>query len=154
MALHTFDVTLFRVQFPAFANVVDFPDAMLQMYWEMAICYVDPNDFCYLSDDCLQLALNLMTAHLTALSLLIAQQQNPGFIDSATIDKVSVSLQAPPVTSQWGWWLSNTPYGAQLWALLQAKAVGGYYIGGLPEKSAFRRVGGITGGAPYGGIII
>ena len=143
MALHTFDVDLFREQFPAFSNPVTFPDAQLQMYWDMAVCYINPNDFCYLTGDCLQLALNLMTAHLTALSVLIADGQNPGFIDSATIDKVSVSLQAPPIGSQWGWWLSSTPYGSQLWALLQAKAVGGYFVGGVPETSAFRRVGGI-----------
>lgn len=144
MALHTFDVALFRVQFPAFADPIDYPDARLQMYWDMAVCYVNPNDFCYLSGSCLQLSLNLMTAHLVALSDIIASGSNPGFEDSASIDKVSVSLQAPPVFTQWGWWLSGTPYGAQLWALLQAQSVGGFYIGGLPETAAFKRVGGIV----------
>lgn len=143
MAIHTFDVALFRLQFPAFANPVDFPDAQLQMYWGMAVCYLTDSDFCYLTGDCLQLALNQMTAHLAALFVLTSQGQNPGFIDSGSIDNVSVSLQAPPVKSQWQSWLASTPYGQMLWALLQAKAVGGYYIGGLPETSAFRRVGGI-----------
>lgn len=142
MALHTFDVDLFRLQFPAFANPIEFPDARLQMYWDMAVCYINPNDFCYLSGDCLQLALNLMTAHLAASNVLIEGGQNPGFTTSASIDKVNVSLQPPPVTSGWNFWLATTPWGVQLWALLQASSVGGYYIGGRPETSAFRHVGG------------
>jgi hypothetical protein len=143
MALHTFDVDLFRLQFPAFANPITFPDARLQSDWNMAVCYINPNDFCYLKGDCLQLALNQMTAHLAESSVLIGEGQNPGFIQAASIDKVSVTLQAPPDKSQWGTWLASTPYGQQLWALLQAKSVGGYYVGGVPETSAFRRVGGI-----------
>jgi hypothetical protein len=143
MATHTFDIAAFRTQFPAFANTATFPDETLNAYWAAATCYVNPVDWCYLSGDCLQLALNLMTAHLTQLSVLIAQGQNPGFIQAATIDKVSVTLQPPPVHNQWQWWLSGTPYGAQLWALLQGKSVGGFYIGGLPESFAFRKVAGI-----------
>lgn len=142
MSLHVFDVIQFREMFPAFANPVQYPDARLQMNWDMAVCYVDPNDFCYLTDDCLQLALNLMTAHLTALGDNAGAGQNTGFEDSATIDKVSVSIQAPTVYNQWQWWLSGTPYGSQLFALLQARGVGGYYIGGRPETSALRRVAG------------
>ena len=142
MGTLTFNVVLFREQFPAFANPVEYPDAQLQMYWDMAVCYVDPVEFCYLTGDCLQLAINQMTAHLAALYGLIAEGQNPGFIKDASIDKVHVSLQAPPDRSQWGTWLASTPYGQMLWALLQAKAVGGYYVGGTPETAAFRKVGG------------
>lgn len=143
MATHTFDVTQFRAQFPQFANETTFPDEMLRQYWNAATCYVTPNDFCYLSGDCLQLALNLMTAHLTALSVQIAAGKTPRLVNSATIDKVTVSFTPPPLKSQWQWWLSTTPYGMQLFALLQGKAVGGYYIGGLPESAAFRKVAGI-----------
>lgn len=141
--LHTFDVEEFRTQFPAFSNETTFPDSTLQGYWDAATCYINPNDFCWLQGDCLQLALNLMTAHLTALSVLIGQGQNPGFVEEAMIDKISVTLHPPPVKNQWGWWLSGTPYGAQLWALLQVKSAGGFYIGGLPETAAFRKVAGI-----------
>ena len=143
MSLHTFDVDAFREQFPQFENTTTFPDAVLQQYWNAATCYINPNDFCWLHDDCLQLALNLMTAHLTALSVLIQQNQTPGYEQSATIGKVSVSLTPPPNKNQWQWWLNTTPYGMQLLTLLQAKSAGGFYIGGLPETAAFRKVAGI-----------
>jgi hypothetical protein len=139
----TFDVTLFRQQFPVFANATAYPDAMLQMYWDMAVCYVtDVGNYGWLQGNCRQLAINLMTAHLTALSVIVAGGQVPGLVQSATIDKVSVSLTPPPLKNQWQWWLSTTPYGQQLLALLQNRSVGGWYIGGRPELAAFRRVGG------------
>lgn len=143
MATHEFDVDEFREQFPAFADEAAFPDATLQQYWNAATCYVTPVDFCWLQGDCLQSALNIMTAHLTALSVLIAQGQNPAFITSATIDKISVAIQPLTEMNEWQRWLSATPYGAQLLALLQVKSAGGFYIGGLPETVAFRKVAGI-----------
>lgn len=142
-AIITFDVAIFREQFPAFANETTFPDAMLQMYWDMATCYISDYNCGWLYGDCRRLAIDLMTAHLTALSVLIAAGQTPGLVQSATIDKVSVSLTPPPIPNQWQWWLALTPYGQQLLALLQVKSVGGFYIGGLPEGGAFRKVGGI-----------
>lgn len=146
-AILTFDVTLFRQQFPAFANTTQFPNAMLQMYWDMATCYItDIGNYGWLQGDCRQLAINLMTAHLTALSILIAAGQTPNLVQNATIDKVSVGLTPPPLKNQWQWWLSTTPYGMQLQALLQTRSVGGWAIGGRPELAAFRRVGGGFGG--------
>lgn len=141
----TFDVAAFRLAFPAFADSTLFPTETLQMNWDTAGCYVDnTNSNCEaLSGDCRLRALNLMTAHLTALSALVAAGQIPGLVQTATVDKVSVSLTPPPLKTQWQWWLSLTPYGQQLLALLQVSGVGGFYIGGLPELSAFRKVGGI-----------
>lgn len=147
----TFDVTLFREQFPEFANPVNYPDAMLQMYWDMATCYIDDDaaSTCsQLNGKCRQLALNAMTAHLTKLSVIVKNggQYNatPKIINSSTIDKIAVSLTPPPFgTSEWQWWLETTPYGMQLLALLSANSIGGFYFGGLPETAAFRRVGGV-----------
>ncbi len=139
-----FDVTLFRQQFPAFSNVTQFPDATLQMYWDMATCFISADQICgYFNNDCLILALNLMTAHLTALSVIVAGGQVPGLVQDATIDKVSVNLTPPPLKNQFNWWMSLTPYGQQLLAMLQAVSVGGMFIGGFPELSAFRRVYGV-----------
>ncbi len=143
MTIITFDVSLFRQQFPAFSNSATFPDAMLQMYWDMATCYISDCDYGWLNDGCRLLAINLMTAHLTALSVIIAAGETPGIVNSATIDKITVSLTPPPIPNQWRWWLNTTPYGAQLLALLAANSAGGFYIGGLPELSAIRKVGGI-----------
>lgn len=144
MTILVFDVALFREQFPAFANATTFPTPQLQMYWDMATCYISDNaDYGWLQGTCRQLALNFMTAHLTALSVIIAGGQVPGLMQNATIDKVSVSLTPPPIPNQWQWWLNLTPYGQQLLALLEARSVGGDYIGGLPELSSFRKVGGV-----------
>lgn len=144
----TFDVTLFRTQFPAFSNATNFPDETLQMYWDMATCYISDTNCGVLNGNCRQTAINLMTAHLTQISVIIGANPTtsgtPKVVTGSTIDKISVTLTPPPFNnSQYWWWLSTTPYGAQLLALLQAKAIGGMYVGGLPETAAFRRVGGI-----------
>lgn len=144
MSILIFDVTQFRTLFSAFSNVTLYPDATLQMYWDMGTCYISNNgSYGWLTGTCRQQALNLMTAHLTALSGLIASGQTPYLMQSSTIDKITVTLTPPPLKTQWQWWLSTTPYGMQLYALLQVSSVGGWYIGGLPESSAFRKVGGI-----------
>ena len=142
MATLTFDVTLFRQQFPAFADPVAFPDAMLQMYWDMATCYMSDEDYGYLSGMCRQLGLNLLTAHLVATSVLIAAGQTSILIQGSTIDKITVTLKPPETPNEFRWWLNTTPYGMQLLTLLEMNSVGGFYIGGLPETVAFRRVGG------------
>jgi hypothetical protein len=140
----TFDVDLFRQQFPAFANVTTFPTVQLQMYWDMATVYISDNgSFGDLTGTSRQLAINMMTAHLTALSVLIAAGQVPGLMQNATIDKVTVGLTPPPLPNQWQWWMNQTPYGQQLLALLQANSVGGFYVAGLPETTAFRKWAGV-----------
>lgn len=143
-----FDVDLFRQQFPAFANDPPYTDVILQMYWDMATCYISATDCGVLNGNCRQLALNAMTAHLTQLSVIV--KGNGGYkgigkiINSSTIDKITVSLTPPPFgTSEWRWWMNTTPYGQQCLALLEAKSVGGFSVGGLPELGAIRRVGGV-----------
>ncbi len=143
MATLTFDVAAFRVQFPAFADETLFPDATLQMYWDNATCYMDDNgSYGILTGACRQLALNYLTAHLAAISVIIAGGDIPGQVQASTVDKVSVTLTPPENPNQWQWWLGTTPYGQQLLALLQARSAGGWYVGGLPESGAFRKYGG------------
>lgn len=143
MGDYVFDVSAFRISYPAFSNTVTYPDATLQMNFDNATCYIANANYGWLNGDCRYLALTLMTAHLTALSDLIAAGQVPGLVQNATIDKITVGLTPPPLKNQWQWWLSLTPYGQQLYALLQSVSVGGLYIGGLPERAGFRKVGGI-----------
>lgn len=87
--------------------------------------------------------LNMMVAHLLALSTQIgntpAAPKTPGLKQSATIDKISISLTPPPFKNQWQWWLSLTPYGQQLFALLQIATTGGAYYGGFPNRDSLRR---------------
>lgn len=143
-AILTFDVVQFRIDYPEFTDP-PYSDADLQRCWNTATCYISNQNCGTLSGECRQLALNLMTAHLCTIANLAASGagQVSGLVQSATIDKISVSQTPPPLKSQWQWWLSTTIYGQQLFALLQARSVGGFYAPGLPETSAFRRVGGI-----------
>ncbi len=144
MAAIPLNIATFRATFPAFADESKYPDQMLEMYYAQAGCYIanDNNPYLYLRGDCLALALQLMTAHLLYLAGLVAAGTVPGLVIGATIDAISTTLQAPPEKSQWQWWLNLSAYGQQLLAILQIKGAGGYYIGGLPERAAFRGVFG------------
>jgi Protein of unknown function (DUF4054) len=146
--------TLFRTQFPEFADTTAYPAASIQVFWTMATVFIGASGCpCgALSGDALTLALNYMTAQLYTLSQMqtsaVAEGQAPGqnlggFETAATIDKVSVTVLAPPASDMWEWWLAQTPYGQALLALLKVLAVGGFSVGGLPERRAFRKVGGI-----------
>lgn len=146
MAEHTFDVTTFRLLYPAFADATAFPDAYLSAQWTAGTGYIGQYDGCLLSGDRLGLALNLMAAHLCQINVILAdggQTPTLGVLQSATVDKVTVSNMPPPAKNGWQYWLASTPYGLQLWAVLKAAAGAGFYIGGMPERAAFRKVGGI-----------
>lgn len=152
MAEHTFDVAAFRLQFPAFASEVKYPSELLEGYFTMATCFINPNDNCGMWGNCLQLALNLMTAHLAFIYTQDAQGQIPGvgIITSATIDKVSVTATVPTTQSAWRFFLMRSPYGLQLLAMLSAKGAGGWMVGGSIERDAFRKAGGrFRTGWPY-----
>lgn len=142
MATISFDIAAFRAAFPEFSNETTYPDVTLQMYFDMATCYISDLDAGCLTGSCRTLALNLMTAHLTRIGTQAQAGGNSGFVTSSSIDKISVSVNPPPNANQYSWWLSNTPYGQQLQALLSSNIVGGLYVSGRPEKSAFRKVGG------------
>jgi hypothetical protein len=147
MAVIVFDVAAFRSAFPVFSDATAFPPALLQGYWNDATCIISANTNCgiLLKGACRERSLYLLTAHLAALGVVIASGQTTGVMTQATIDKVSITMQAPPTKTAFQWWLTQTPYGQQLLALLQAKSAGGFVIGGLPERYGFRKVGGTFG---------
>lgn len=146
------DPAKFRLVFPAYKDETRYPDAVIEFYWDMATSFISDRDCQYrtLSGKHLQTALDLLTAHIM---LLAAQTSKPvgksqragagGFTTSASIGDVSVSKLAPPVSNGWQWWLAGSAYGQQLWALLSVLSAGGFAIGGLPEREAFRKVGGV-----------
>lgn len=145
MADFQFNVTQFRIDYPQFADPIEFPDYYLQEWWNNAICYINPSTQNYgrLQGTCKLLALNLMTAHLAAISVFVRLGQVPGMLTQANIDVISDVFTPPPLPNQWQWWMGLTPYGQRLLALLQTKSVGGFYITGLPETTAIRRWGGL-----------
>lgn len=145
MAVHTLDIPAFRAAFPEFAAAGAYPDAAVQVQWDMATAFICPVDGPLIADAQLQAALNYMTAHLLKSATMLAAGQTSVVLRGSTVDKVQVQLEPPPLKSGWQWWLSTTPYGAALWALLSVKAAGGFYVGGAPEQSAFRGVAGRFG---------
>ncbi|UNY40211.1 hypothetical protein KLEP174_gp10 [Pseudomonas phage vB_PcuM_ KLEP17-4] len=128
-----FDLAVFRELYPQFASV---SDAAVNAAAAQAGCYIDST----CADDC---AIYLMVAHLLQLAANIAANTPSGQITSASIDKVSVTVAQAPGTSAYQYWLNGTPYGQQLAALLARCSAGGLYVGGLPERSAFRSAGGV-----------
>jgi hypothetical protein len=147
MAEHTFNSVAFREQFPAFTSTTKYPDGQLSGYFTMATAYIFPSDWGGMSGAQLQLALDLMTAHLAWLNqLIVAGNTSAAPVAGATIDKVSVSLVPPESKSAWAYWLNTTPYGKQLLALLRILSRGGGIVGGAPEGLAFRGVFGVPRG--------
>lgn len=139
---HVLDPAQFRLLFPAFADETKFPDVLLETWWEMATNYINEYDNCLISGKTLQFALNLMTAHLAQTFTAIssgAGTGTPGLVTSASEGSVSISMTPPPAKTAWQFWLSSTPYGLQLWALLKSLVLGGFTVGGRPEISSFRR---------------
>lgn len=141
MAAIIFNPVLFREQFPAFQCTPPIPDSTLQGYFDTATLYINNTNCGRATTAQLQQLLYLMTAHLAALNRFVATGQAAGIMTNATVDKVTVTLAPPPAINQWQYWLQSTPYGQQLFALLQIIGVGGAYIGGNPAVSSFRRVG-------------
>lgn len=125
------DLTVFRELFPEFSTI---SDTTL-----MAVADGNGN---YIDSPCTdnQLAQGLMTAH----QLKMAEDTEGGarVINAATIDGVQVQLQAPIAQDNWTLFLSSTSYGIRLLGILDSCASGGMYVGGWPERSAFRHLGG------------
>lgn len=136
------DITSFRARFPAMKDELIFTDELIISQWYQAKDFISPGRI--LRGERYESALYLMTAHLVWSHWLIMQgQTTANVVTGATINKVSVSMQPPPAKSAWQFWLSSTPDGLKLWALLNIRAAGGVYVGGLPERTGFRKVGGV-----------
>lgn len=146
----TYDDALFRAQFPEFADTTKYPELLISAYFSMAELFIGTagSPFCVLNGDRLSLVLNQMTAHLLVLGKQALASGSPesnqgGFTTSSSIGEISVAKLAPPVKDAWDFWLYQTPYGQAMMALLSVLAVGGLSIGGIAERSSFRKAGGV-----------
>lgn len=135
------DISSFRINFPAYASEADYPDARLNSQYAIGKCYVADND-CTLSEECREYALQLILAHLLNIQDSIASGRPTQIVTSATEGSVSVSLAEPPNSDTWTYWLSSTPYGLQLIAMLNVASAGGFYVGGNEERRGFRKING------------
>lgn len=130
-----FPLATFRILYPQFDSVDD--DVVLAVA-DKAACYI--NMYC---SDCNDQGWMLLVAHMLFLRAAIdGGTATPGPVASATIGSVSVSYQAAPTGDSWLFWLNQTPFGQELAALLAACFSGAMYVGGSPERSAFRTVRG------------
>ena len=145
MTTPTYSDTNFRLQFPEFADSNAYPASSLAAWWSMGSGYISTNNSAssYWTDAQNQLGNDLMAAHLAKSFALIGAGTTPGVVQSASEGSVSVSMVPPPAKTAFGYWLSTTPYGMQLRALLRMTAGAGFYVGGGYERAAFRKAGGV-----------
>ena len=137
-----FNLAGFRLIYTQFAAV---SDDVVNATAAQALCFITDSGC-----DCDETAWFLMVAHLLQIQANAAAGNSAvGPVASASVGGVSVSFQSPPYgTSAYKFWLFTTPYGAELAAMLARCSAGGVYVGGAPERAAFRRVGGTF---PQGG---
>ena len=125
-----YDDVNFRNQFPAFENTTLFPPAQLEAWWTMGTAYINiDNQYPWnFKTKQLQLAIDLMCAHLAASFTLINNGVPSVIVTGTTEGTVQVSMEPPPTTTAFGWWLATTPYGSQLRALLRVVSNVGFYV--------------------------
>lgn len=141
----SFNVTDFRAGYPEFDNCATYPTALLTSYWTVATNFISKCPMGCVTVSQQTLGLYLMTAHIAKLMTNAATGQSSGIVTSATVEDVTVAIQPPPETTQYQWWLNQTPYGQMLLALFQVETVGGFYAGGSLDLAAFRRPARIWG---------
>lgn len=145
MSAPSFSYASFIAAFPTFNNVALYSQAALANWWTMGTAYINIEQRADWQPAQVQLAADLMCAHLAASFALINADTPAGVITSASQGSVSVSMQPPPTASAFGYWLATTPYGTQLRALLGVVAGVGLYVGGSLERASFRKAGGRWG---------
>jgi hypothetical protein len=136
MSTLAFNAQQFRVLFPAFGNTLFYSDETLQIYWDAATIHVSPQDCGALDGNARLRAIYLMMAHMMEAAKAAASGDSIGVIQSATIEKISVSMVSPPIGTQLQWWLSTTAYGRELLIILSSAAVCGMYINGRTDIEA------------------
>lgn len=127
------NVNEFKINFPEFSNDTD----------EMIVAKSSQAKF-YLSsfDSENSYMLQLMIAHLLYIRNIVDQGQHTLITKLANEGDVSISLLSPPSESNFYYWLNASPYGMQLLAYLEAKSVGGFYVGGSLETFTIRKLNG------------
>jgi hypothetical protein len=110
----------FKEKFSAFA---DMPDNEVANALSEAECYISNKYSGDISFDCRALMIELMAAHLLAVS---ANSSNPvggiaGQIVQAHIEQVSVSAAIPKNSNPFQYFLNQSAYGQKLLALIQSK---------------------------------
>ena len=85
----------------------------------------------------LQLAIDLMCAHLAQTFTLINQGISSVVVTATSEGTVNVTMEPPPTSTAFGWWLSTTSYGAQLRALLRVVGNVGLFMPRLQTGAGY-----------------
>lgn len=130
------NIAEFKVIFPEYADSAKYPDALIQYQAEVAQCYLGDVNM----TDCRAHEVMLFIAHLLAVRLLVRSGKTSSIVTSSTRGEVTVSIATPPTHDTFVYWLSSTNYGLEFLSLIKLRSVGGMYIGGSPELSAFNEL--------------
>ena len=130
-----------RETFGAFIDAAAYPDAMIENCIEMSTCFISnvASGCSGVSWQCRANMMELMTCHLLSMLTSAANsgtnggQTSSGMVVSASIGDVHVSTAVPENKTQLQWYLNQTPYGQQLYALLSIK-VSPLYYGGSRQR--------------------
>ena len=142
MASILFNEQRFRDQFPAFSNSVLYPEAMLQGTWTSVTFVFSDDDQGIENNPQRTRLLDLALAHWLHVASMTAKGQNTSVVNSATVDKVSVTAEPPKAKTHFQQWLMASPYGQEIRMIMKAATSAGVYIGGSNERASFRRAGG------------
>jgi hypothetical protein len=138
----TLNVSQFRINFPPYADETTYPDSLLNTQYTIGKCYMEDSSCVANDPDCLEYMFELMLAHLLYIRDEVNSGNNIGVVTTASEGDVSVTLAQPPVRDEFHYWYNSSPYGRQLIVLLEANAIGGTFVGGLPERKGFRKFAG------------
>lgn len=140
----TVTVAEWRSAFPEFSSTTAYPDAYMQRFLTNATMYISTKNF-RLRPEVRVLAIEYMASHLLTLAATNgAGNANSNadtagsVITSASVDSVSVSLQAVIANNAFEQWIQSTPYGKAYWALLTANNPTGVFYVGNPRVQGIR----------------
>lgn len=135
-------VSQFQQDFPEF-NSID--EQVLESMLKRAQLYISTQNY-RISPEVRTMAIELMTAHLLTIYQAntnsnngdLGSQTNGALIASATIEGVSISLQAPIASNAFEQWIQSTSYGKEYWALLKVNNPVGVFWVGSPRAFGIR----------------
>jgi hypothetical protein len=139
MAKVIFDPVEFKQIYPQFAT---YPDAQLQFFFNKAELKVENTDSTCLDEATRKILLYLLVAHFAELQGRINDGNSAlvGRVSSATEGSVSIS-SSYDVKGDSAQWYSQTPYGAEYWAMTAQFRTFGYVIENMPMPVNRERYG-------------
>lgn len=139
--LFTLDIPQFRIEYPEFADIVEYPDFRITQAWDMATCSIPPiQNYGALSGSCRYTAIQLLTAHMLKTDENYKESFNSDvgtIVNNAREDLIDVGVKDIPTSNNWEYTLSTTVYGRKYIFILSSKAMGGFLGGGRPVRAPF-----------------